>query len=515
MAKLLHNERVKLYKKPSTWVLSGILVALMLFSVVFVKIISLVSESARYDVMDWQEVYQQDLASMQMALENNPGDPYMRAQIQWYEYLLDEEIPPGDWRNDPSYSYFTALVAEEDAEAALEAAPGDPSLEEQAARYREEAAYYKAVLEQKDWKGYLHMQIERLKKGEAIDGSQSAETQKERDVQIEILQMQIDLGIEPVSSQNNLYYYGGVEEPSDGWKRSALSALQTNKLALLRGEASSEMGGEAMPLTESGAAKLEQENAVLTERLRTNTPPIEEDSFLGMLDSTTGSLNLTTLLIMVLAGGLIAGEFGTGTVKLLLITPHRRQKIYWAKAVLLLEMTGIILGAMFVLSFLSSAIFCGFGGIGDMQVLNLLGRVVRVPALLVIVVKYLLYMLPVIAYGSLAFMLSAVTRRSAVAIAVSLLLMYGGQTAMLILIAGSVSLLGAPLPGLKFLLFANENLSVYLPETSSIFSMVTGQIHLSTWDATMNLGFSVAVLLIYTVCFLWIGRDSFCRRDVK
>lgn len=254
---------------------------------------------------------------------------------------------------------------------------------------------------------------------------------------------------------------------------------------------------------------------MLTERLRTNTPPIEEDSFLGMLDSTTGSLNLTTLLIMVLAGGLIAGEFGTGTVKLLLITPHRRQKIYWAKAVLLLEMTGIILGAMFVLSFLSSAIFCGFGGIGDMQVLNLFGRVVRVPALLVIVVKYLLYMLPVIAYGSLAFMLSAVTRKSAVAIAVSLLLMYGGQTAMLILIAGSVSLLGAPLPGLKFLLFANENLSVYLPETSSIFSMVTGQIHLSTWDATMNLGFSVAVLLIYTVCFLWIGRDSFCRRDVK
>lgn len=124
MAKLLHNERVKLYKKPSTWVLSGILVALMLFSVVFVKIISLVSESSRYDVMDWQEVYQQDLASMQMALENNPGDPYMRAQIQWYEYLLDKEIPPGDWRNDPSYSYFTALVAEEDAEAALEAAPG-------------------------------------------------------------------------------------------------------------------------------------------------------------------------------------------------------------------------------------------------------------------------------------------------------------------------------------------------------------------------------------------------------
>ena len=37
----------------------------------------------------------------------------------------------------------------------------------------------------------------------------------------------------------------------------------------------------------------------------------------------------------------------------------------------------------------------------------------------------------------------------------------------------------------------------------------------STVDGTMTLGFSVVILLIYTVCFLWIARDSFCRRDIK
>lgn len=31
----------------------------------------------------------------------------------------------------------------------------------------------------------------------------------------------------------------------------------------------------------------------------------------------------------------------------------------------------------------------------------------------------------------------------------------------------------------------------------------------------MTLGFSVIILLLYTVCFLWIARDSFCRRDIK
>ena len=34
-------------------------------------------------------------------------------------------------------------------------------------------------------------------------------------------------------------------------------------------------------------------------------------------------------------------------------------------------------------------------------------------------------------------------------------------------------------------------------------------------DGTMTLGFSVVVLLVYTACFLWIARDSFCRRDIK
>ena len=109
------------------------------------------------------------------------------------------------------------------------------------------------------------------------------------------------------------------------------------------------------PVSYTHQAKLDKANKIILKELQTNTPPVDEDGFLGMLDSTTGNLNLIGVLLVVLAGGIIAGEFGSGTVKLLLITPHKRQKIFWAKAVLLLEITGLILAGLFVLSFLTSA----------------------------------------------------------------------------------------------------------------------------------------------------------------
>ena len=78
-------------------------------------------------------------------------------------------------------------------------------------------------------------------------------------------------------------------------------------------------------------------------------------------------------------------------------------------------------------------------------------------------------------------------------------------------------LLGAPLPGLKFLLFANTDLSYYLPSASDMAQQMSMgmNLQLAQYDTTMSLGFSVLILLVYLGCFLWIARDSFCRRDIK
>ncbi len=534
MGKLLQNERVKLYKKPSTWVLSSILVALMLFFVIFIRVMTLLfSGSTASSDARWQSFYTHRLQESQQQQESTELSTRIQAKYNaaMYQYLLDNEISPDDWRTDPVYLYYLNLSNAEYVDIVLQEG-GSLSIPEESGRqqleaYRQNAAQYKAILEANDWKEYIRLQIRQLEEGDTsfstiinlsssgvTISNQQLETPQERQVVIEILQMQIDMDVKPLPQYNEYYLGNGSSSREETWKRDQLSTLQSNKLSLLRGENMSTQ----TPLTKSATAKLEVENRVIEEELRTNTVPVDpENSFLGMLDAFTGNLSLITLLIIVLAGGIISSEFSTGTVKLLLITPHRRQKIFWAKALLLVEITAIILGSTFVLAFICSAVFNGFAGIGAMTVISLFGQVVRLPLLVVIVCKYLLLMLPVLTYGGLAMMLSAVTRKTSVAIAVSLLLMYGSQIGMLLLVAGSVELLGAPLPGLKFLLFANTDLSYYLPSASDMAQQMSMgmNLQLAQYDTTMSLGFSVLILLVYLGCFLWIARDSFCRRDIK
>ena len=82
------------------------------------------------------------------------------------------------------------------------------------------------------------------------------------------------------------------------------------------------------------------------------------------------------------------------------------------------------------------------------------------------------------------------------------MLVFGSQIIMaLIAFARSQFII----PGIKFLLFSNVDLANYLTSRDMI----------TVVDTTMTLEFSIAVLLVYMLCFMWIARDSFCRRDVK
>lgn len=488
MGKLLKNERAKLYKKPSTWVLTGILVSLMLGVTVLMKVFSMIGSSGTFGRYTWQMAYNDEIRHQESMVEEEPS---YQPSIDSLRYLLDADIPPQDWRTDAVFSYFEAKYRADQARDAL--AGGDTGAAAVLEKAEREQEQWKKALDQNDWKVMLQLQLE-----EARNSPENFESKDEQEVEMEVLQLQLDLEIPPMPERGNYYYYSASEA---NWKQEAMNQLKSNKIALLQGVDSS----SGNLLVESAREKLKLDNEVLLERLRTDTAEPDSQSFLGMMKSTVSSLELIQVLLMVLAGGLIASEFSAGTIKLLLITPHKRQKIYWSKALLLLEFTGLVLGGMFVLSTIVCGAFNGFAGMGDMLVVPLFGQVVRLPGLLVVFIQYLLSALPVLVYASLALMLSAVTRKGAVAIALSLILMFGSQLGMQILIMAAQVFLGGPLPGIKFLLFANTDLVSYMdPGVSNMLA-----------DPSMTMGFSVVILLVYTVCFLWIGRDSFCRRDVK
>lgn len=496
MFNLIRNERLKQYKKLSTWILIGIILLFMVLSVCLTKY--MYSQNS----YSWNHTWQESYASQIQAYQQ---DEAMKYQAEAYTYLLENNIPPSDWRTNPYQEYYSfqqQLRELEDSLEGLDEASAAP-IRQQIGEVKKQADSLKALADGNDWRAYVQYQID--EKQAAIDNSGYL-TSEEQQIAIDILQMYLDYDIPPISGRNNLDYpmYSN-DEVADSWKYQLLNSIEGNRFSLLRGE------DDAGLLNANRKKELELDVRIAEERLKNNAQPVESDSFLGLLDSTVSSVSLISLILMVLAGGMIATEFSTGTVKLLLITPHKRREIFWAKGMILLEITLIATGALFVASFLLCGILSGFSGIGDMQVLALFGQVVRLPYLLFVLLKYLLNLLPVLVYGALALMLSAVTRKGAVAIAVSIILYVGSSmvTTILLVLSGA----GIIIPGMKFLFFCNTDLTGYLPGMNSMMNM--GMPAGLKIDPSMTLGFSVVVLLVYLVCFLWIARDSFCRRDIK
>lgn len=507
---LLKNERLKLYKKPSTWVLMGIIVGIILLVMLLTDVaLSSVSESS-YMKTAWKDDYTSQLQKYTVQLNNYPNQPDIKSKVDSLTYLLDHDIPPYDWRTDAvtEYNNLKNGIASQSGTESGENSFGGSDTDETAkipsvtgpaadsAQTQQRIEQLQTVIEQNDWRSYIEQRIDALESGAIVSASEA-----EKEVDIEMCRLYLDNDITPVSASGSAYALSGLSGAGgDTWKSTQVQTIRNNKLYLRRGE-----NAQGTVLTNAQQQDCRQAIAVALKRLSTGTEPVEENSFLGLWGSSSSSLGLLTIMIAVLAGGSIASEYGTGTIKLLLITPHKRQKIFWAKAVLLLEVSFLSALAVFVLSFLLSGALKGFGGLGAMQVVSLFGEVVNIPYFVYILFRYLLMMLPVLAYGALALMLSAVTRKGAASIAVTLVLLYGGDIFISILKSYSSRFV---VPGIKFLLFANTSLEDYLPSASA-------SVGAGTLDGTMTLGFSVAVLLIYMGCFLWIARDSFCRRDVK
>lgn len=501
MRNLIQNERLKLYKKASTWILVGIVVALAVFSLAIQGAVQLfIASTSEESAIDWQREYQATVTGAIKELKSNPQDGYAKADLECFQYMLDNQIDPSHWKYGLMMSYRNDLGAlysyEVDPKGYLkEYATTEADMKE----IQQSIAHTKQLVQASDWREYVRMQIEEVK-----NGNTAYNTPEEKQIQIDIWNMYLDYNIQPAATDDPDTTY---DDDSLTWQQRELTYLRENKLSILR---NSHYGSV---LTASEKAQLQDKIALSTERIKTNTPPVESDSLYGMMEASLSSMSMLTLLLAVLAGGMIANEFSSGTIKLLLITPHKRRSVFWAKVVVLAEITLIATGALFVLQFLVSGLFGGFNGIGDMYLTPLFGSIVRVPYLLVMLYKNLLFLLPVFAFGALALMLSAVTRKAAAAVAVPILLMYGGEIVNSILCSVSSSFV---VPGVKFLLVTNTNLDAYFLQSSSVMQdLLVGGSGNALPDPTMSLLFSIAILVVHIACFLWIARDSFCRRDVK
>lgn len=194
------------------------------------------------------------------------------------------------------------------------------------------------------------------------------------------------------------------------------------------------------------------------------------------------AFSLNIIFTVVIAADAVAGEFTWGTIKLLLIRPWSRSKI------LLSKYTAMVLFSLASTVFLTVVALAASFLLADSNASPTWSDTTRV-VILDLVYRYAELFITV----TLAFMISSVFRSSALAIGMSMFLMFAQM------------ILPALLPPdryewARYLIFNHMNLRVY--------------IHSDTGAGGSTLGFSLLILAAYYALFMVVAWSVFRRRDV-
>ncbi|WP_181376411.1 ABC transporter permease [Paenibacillus agaridevorans] len=185
------------------------------------------------------------------------------------------------------------------------------------------------------------------------------------------------------------------------------------------------------------------------------------------------------LLAIITMAGMVSKEYRMGTIKLLLIRAHSRNKILASKytAALLFIISLILFTAVAVL--VTGTVVYGWGG--EAAHWNEIGR------------SMLFMFIYTTVYVTLTFMIDILTKSSGVTVGIALFCVMMGGLATLLLSKYSFA---------KFILFANTDLSQF---NAGNEPMIPG----------MTLPFSVSVLIVYVALFLLASFVTFRKRDVS
>jgi len=207
-----------------------------------------------------------------------------------------------------------------------------------------------------------------------------------------------------------------------------------------------------------------------------------------MLQETEILFGLVTIFTVVVSADSVAGEFSSGTIKLLLIRPWSRSKILLSKYIALIQFALFFAAVLFVSLLVFDLLFMG----ADPDF--------RAPSrpdwspYAYMLAYYGNEFVSLLIVVTLSFMLSTVFRSGGLAIGLSMFVLFAGS-----IITGILS--SFDYEWVKYVLFIHLNLNMYLAGAGSPVEGVTA-------------AFSVAALGIYYFLFVAITWVLFNKRDV-
>lgn len=217
--------------------------------------------------------------------------------------------------------------------------------------------------------------------------------------------------------------------------------------------------------------------------IRFNMGIPDTSSVWDQVKSLLGLSFFIKIFTIVVAGSIVANEYTWGTIKLLLIRPISRSRILLSKYMAVVIFSLLLMAILFVTALISNTALYG------------LDRVFSASSHSVLLTfeLYLLNYAEIFVYGTLAFMLSVLSRTSAFAIGFTLVTMIMGP-----LLRYYVS----DFPWAKYVLFTNTDLTVYAAASSA-------------YPGGLSLTFSLTILAVYCLIFNAAAWLAFNKQEIS
>lgn len=453
---LVKNEYIKQLKKRSTII---ILILTAIVSVGFTGIVKL----STLEMTDMGDYTPDTSYSVEIEDARRNGDD---KSLEYYTFLSEQGISTADWRYDPA---VTAL-----GDGSFDSVAGyvqKNSSEDISGRFRD-------FVINKDWKGYYGFIKDKLPE----EARWAVEFRLENDI----------------APDENMY-----SEDAD-WRNVQLD--QYLQYALKKSKVSSEqMKTNYDDAMKTARYRLEHDIAFNVagtsmtdmERVMYEDEPMPTSNKFTMWTAFTTSPSVVSfvgLLIIIIAGSIVASEFSNGTIKFLLINPRSRGKILISKYITVVTAGLVMIVLCFIVSLLTAGLMFGFGEAGATYVKTTAGETTAVPGILYIFGQYMLKGVYVLVMATFSFALSSLVKSSSLAIGLGIFAMTMGESVVMMLKQAF------GIDAVRYTIFANYDIQ----------SIASGQ----TIFAGQTIGFALIIIAIHMVVFLLTAWDGFTRRDV-
>jgi ABC-2 type transport system permease protein len=224
--------------------------------------------------------------------------------------------------------------------------------------------------------------------------------------------------------------------------------------------------------------------------------PTAKTNWHFMNDVVVGVSSLVTLFVVVVGSANVAAEFSDGTIKQLLIRPHRRWSVLLSKYIAVIIYAMLMVVTLIVSGYLIGLILFGSGDF-NMKIFEftLEGRKEAIVGTQFFL-KMLYFIPSLLMVMTIGFMLSTLFKSQALAVGIGIFVLFFSST-----LGGIILMLADKYTWAKFLIFPHLDLTVYALQDRIL--------------ENITLPVSLSILAIYYAGFMMITFFFFQKRDIS